>query len=372
MEAAIQDNPSVTVAPRILNHDIMDCTADGVNGNFLYSSRALGMSEPDDIIQLHPDLRFQWPSIREHYRRIGLAHTHRVIWNVDLDHLGRHSERAPSVFFFGPREHAARPDDDWLEVVETINSKNSFVQLADRLGVPIPRTLCFEQPTEVFDADLGSLPFPCYIKAAVSVSGVGIYRCADSGELLEAVGRFELDVPVQVQEEIDADCFLNMQYRIVEGHARRLLTTEQILDGCAHQGNLYPARREPWETVEPLASWMADKGFKDVLAFDVAVVEREGGADYYAIECNPRFNGASYPSAIAAKLGLSHWQARNVTTRHRSLAAVDLSGIEYNPVSGKGVVLVNWGPILVGKLMVLLAGPPKVQERLALELARRL
>jgi hypothetical protein len=35
-------------------------------------------------------------------------------------------------------------------------------------------------------------------------------------------------------------------------------------------------------------------------------------------------------------------------------------------------ILVNWGPILVGKLLVLLAGPTPVQERLALELQARL
>jgi hypothetical protein len=51
---------------------------------------------------------------------------------------------------------------------------------------------------------------------------------------------------------------------------------------------------------------------------------------------------------------------------------LDLDGLEYDPASGEGVILVNWGPILVGKVLALLAGPPATQELLALELQARL
>ena len=109
-----------------------------------------------------------------------------------------------------------------------------------------------------------------------------------------------------------------------------------------------------------------------MFAFDVAVVENGGSVEYSAIECNPRFNGASYPTLIARKLGLHHWLARAFSTRHRSLAEIDLVGIEYDPARGEGVVLVNWGPILVGKLLFLIAGPEPTRDRLILELQRRL
>ena len=71
----------------IINHDIMNCTADGVVGNQLYSGRALGLSEPWDIIQMHPDLKTQWPKINEHYHRIGLSHTEKVICDLNLKEL---------------------------------------------------------------------------------------------------------------------------------------------------------------------------------------------------------------------------------------------------------------------------------------------
>ena len=71
----------------IVNHDIMHCTADGVEGNDLYSGRALGLTEADDYIQLHPALKPLWKDITAHYRRVGLSHSENVIWDVSLDQL---------------------------------------------------------------------------------------------------------------------------------------------------------------------------------------------------------------------------------------------------------------------------------------------
>ena len=74
MLALATASPAVfTATTRVFNHDIMGCTADGVIGNHLYSGRALGMTEPGDVIQLHPELRYQWPFITAHYDRVGLS-----------------------------------------------------------------------------------------------------------------------------------------------------------------------------------------------------------------------------------------------------------------------------------------------------------
>jgi len=121
-----------------------------------------------------------------------------------------------------------------------------------------------------------------------------------------------------------------------------------------------------------MAEWLYRKGMKGTFAFDVAVTRKGFDTDYLAIECNPRFNGASYPTAIAPKLGLESWLARVFPTHYRSLSFLQLAGIEYNPHRGEGVVLVNWGPIFTGKLLCLIAGPKTVQEQLILELERRL
>ena len=372
MGVTLTDATGFTRPRQIFNHDIMGCTAEGVAGNHLYSGRALAATEPGDVIQLHPQLKTQWSTISAHYDRIGLRYTDNIIWDVDHQTLAKHPDHDVSVFFFGPDEHAVRPDDSWFRIVETINSKNAFMAAADRLGVPVPKTLPFAAVADIGETDIEQAPYPCYLKAAVSVSGVGIYRCQDATKLREAIGRFDPSTPVQIQQEVIAETFLNMQYEADAVGLRRLATTEQVLDGFVHQGNRYPARCEPWEIVEPMAQWLHQQGMRGLFAFDVAVIEDGDATNHLAIECNPRFNGASYPTAVAHKLGIDQWLARAFLSRHQDLAALDLSGIEYDPATGRGVVLVNWGPILVGKVLALIAGNADEQRQLVETLEQRL
>lgn len=369
------DAARVTETPRprrVLNHDIMGCTAEGVVGNRLYSGRALGASDPDDVIQLHPDLRPQWQTICDHYGRIGLSHSTNVVWDIGTEHLATYPDHEPSVFFFGDAEQQVRPDARWHRTVDHINSKNRFMELADELGVPVPTTLCFDEVAEIDASAIDSAPYPCYLKAAVSVSGVGIYRCEDPDALRRAIEAFEPGVEVQIQDEVRTECFLNLQYDSIDGQPLRIAATEQLLEGCVHQGNRHPVPAPPWEVVEPMAGWMVEHGMKGVFAFDVAVLDRNGQTEHLAIECNPRWNGASYPTMVAHKLGIEHWLARTFPTQHRMLADIDLDGIEFDPTTESGVILVNWGPVLVGKLLVLLAGDPDQQQALAQALGQRL
>lgn len=370
--ATIELRTPVPVKRRLLNHDIMNCTADDVLGNYLYSGRALGISDPDDSLQLHPDLKPQWPAIKAHYDRIGLRTTDNVIWNVQFNRAEQYLDYEPSVFFYGEEQRDFCRNDNWFRVVEFINSKNNFMWLAKELKMDIPLTLRFNSVREISAEALKAFPYPCYIKAALSVSGVGIYRCEDQAELKHAISRFSPDVPVQVQEEVKTDIFLNMQYRVVDHHLQQLAATEQILEGFVHQGNRYPACCAPWHSIQIMAKWLFSHGMKGIFAFDVAVVQDKQGTRYLPIECNPRFNGASYPTLIAEKLAVYNWMARTFTTDKRSLANIDLGGIEYNPDRGSGVVIVNWGPVLVGKLLCMLVGTPEIQQRLAGELQTRL
>jgi len=356
----------------VINHDIMNCTAEGVAGNHLYSARALGMSEPWDLIQLHPTLKPLFATIKRHYHKIGLPFSENVIWDLDLNQLGAHIGFEPSVFYFGPHECRYWGDRAWLEAVEYINSKNNFMMLAKQLGVEVPVTECFLQVSDITEFDIQRFQYPCYLKAAVSVAGVGIYRCADSAGMKLAIGQFEPDVPVQVQEEVDAVSFLNLQYHVVAGQAHHLAATEQILDGYAHQGNRCPASFEPWHIVDPMADWLVQRGMKGIFAFDVAVVQTDRGLRFSAIECNPRFNGASYPTSIAQKLDIPEWNAVTLATSHRTLEDIDLLGLEYNHRNGEGVIMVNWGTVLVGKVMFLIAGSEERQDDLLMELKSRL
>ncbi len=363
---------------KIFNHDIMHCTHDAVVGNYLYSGRVLGMTEPNDLIQLHPDLQSQWSAIAAHYDQIDLSYSHNPIWDVSFEQLRQHPDYEPSVFIFGDAIHDDHQDDDWFrecnqdwqDVVEFINSKNNFIRLAKELNVNVPLTLCADRKTQL--KDCSEILYPCYLKPAVSVDGVGIFRCDNQQQLNDALAKLAPDTPLQIQQEVIADKFLNLQYEVKNESLEPLAATEQILDGFAHQGNRYPTAYQPWELVDPMAQWMTQKGMKGIFAFDVAAVKTDSGVDYFAIECNPRFNGASYPTGIAQKLNIDSWSSENFNTKVRSLDEIDLSGLEYNPATGTGVIIVNWGSILIGKIGVLLAGSIPQQQELKNALQQRL
>ena len=363
---------------KIFNHDVMHCTNDAVVGNYLYSGRVLGMTEPDDLIQLHPDLESQWNAIAKHYRNIGLSHSQNPIWDVSFERLKNYPDYEPSVFIFnkaiddgsGNNDKFSDRNKDWQDVVEFINSKNNFISLAQELKVNIPRTLCASNQAEL--KDLEDIPYPCYLKPAISVDGVGIYRCATPEELDNALIDLDDLTPLQVQQEVVADKFLNLQYEVDREEVKPLAATEQILDGFAHQGNRYPTAYQPWELVEPMAKWMMEKGMKGIFAFDVAAVDKNNKTDYFAIECNPRFNGASYPTGIAQKLNIESWSSDNFATKCRSLDKLNLGDLEYDRVTKTGVIIYNWGSILVGKLGVLLAGSIARQDELRQLLKQKL
>ncbi len=121
-----------------------------------------------------------------------------------------------------------------------------------------------------------------------------------------------------------------------------------------------------------MARWLKDHGIKGIFAFDVAVIQTEEGVRFSAIECNPRFNGASYPTVIAQKLDIPEWSALTFKTRHTNFSDLNLQDLEFNMKTGEGVVIVNWGTLIKGKLVLLLAGSPEYQEALRNELMHRL
>ncbi|MEM1238764.1 MAG: ATP-grasp domain-containing protein [Cyanobacteria bacterium P01_H01_bin.26] len=356
---------------KIFNHDIMMSTLDKSGGIHLFSGRALGLSTPGDRVQLHPDLRQDWPAIQAHYARIGLEYSQDIIWNVDFEELAQYASDQVSVYFFGhgfEHEHRCAQrlqqlDGDWYKTVRYINSKNNFMELAQQLGVAVPFTQCFSDRTAL--GNLEAFPYPCYVKLAVSDHGVGIVRCENSADLLTAVEQFPKDKPFQVQAEIQASVFLNLQYCVTNQGLERSLASEQILDGCVHGGNRYPTSHQPWHVVEPMAQWMYGQGMKGTFGFDVAVVETADGPSYFAIECNPRFNGSSYPTEIARLLGVDTWCSETLHTDCRHISELNLAGLEFDPATKTGVVLINWGTIQAGALTVLLAGTVEQQTVLS-------
>jgi hypothetical protein len=197
-------------------------------------------------------------------------------------------------------------------------------------------------------------------------------RCSDRAALEKAFSQLVPDAPLQIQEEVTASAFLNLQYQVTAGGVEPLLASEQVLDGCVHGGNRYPSGHEPWDKVAPFAEWLGDRGMQGIFAVDVAVVPEAGGTRYVAIECNPRFNGSSYPTIVAQRLGIPAWSSATFKTQWRSLSDIDLTDLVFHPATGVGVILINWGTIQGGKITVLLAGNRAEQAAIAAELKNRL
>lgn len=331
----------------------------------LYSSRALCLTAQDDIIQLPPILSRQWPVILSHYKRVGLDCTQQVIWDLQLERMLEYPEHRPSLFFFGDKENKLFPDQARYQITRLLNSKNNMITLAEKLGMLVPETQCFDRAIDAAN-HLGTMDFPCYLKPAISLSGMGISRCENQKELTSALAfskRYPA-IPVQIQKEVRATYFLSLQYSIYNGRLLRLRATEQLIEGDSHVGNRVPSPYTPWDTCDNLAGLIQRQGMQGIFAFDLAVVKNETAEVFYLIECNPRFNSATYPSLLAQKIGVAEWITITLPTPHRDLEQIDLSGIEYDPNKREGIILINWGCILYGKLMAMLIGNPVRQEAL--------
>ena len=355
---------------KIVNHDIRTSGPGWLGLSRLYSSRALCITEPEDVIQLHADLRPQWPIIQAHYENAGISFTRNVVWDTRLERTKDYPDYKLSAFFFGEREHRFRPDAPRREIAEFLNSKNNLITFAREMGVPVPETRCFECASNA-EAQSNEFGYPCYVKPAIALSGIGISRCANPSELHRALGKLQPDIPVQIQNEIQAERFLNVQYLVKDGRAQRLLVSEQIMSGNAHSGNRVPAGSEPWPVVDALAEWIAGQGMQDIFAFDIAMVNDSGATKFYLLECNPRFNAVSYPTLVAQKIHATCWSTVTLPTAQRDLQSIDFEAIEYDPQRRDGVIVINWGAILHGKLMIMLVGTEERQKVLLDEFKQR-
>jgi len=297
--------------------------------------------------------------------------------------FGRHEiiRRYPnhdlSVFYFGEAEDAVRPNRRWREVALHLNSKNNFIRLCRDLGVSVPYTICIDKRSGVFDVEIVggralAQVFPVYIKVAISASGFGVHRCDSVEKFMKFLS--SLTVSFQVQEALpDGTEFLNVQYETGQaGLAVRGPITFQVLRGNTHSGNRYPTPYDAldiYATTDPLADWAARSGMQGVFAFDVAATP---DGRFLPIECNPRWNGASYFSRVAEKLGVVEWQSLNVGFRARTFDGFVLPrDLLFSCQTGEGMVVVNWGCVGDGKIGVFVAGNEMTRQSILNEFEDR-
>ena len=377
--------------PIQFNHDVSDCGdfVGQVAGVEDYASRILPSSKPGDIVFVHERCKPHLDFVLRHYRQIGLK-VGDVVWRTEhtamLDYLETHQ---PSVFFYGNGAHKVLRDYEWHQVTKNMNDKNFATQFVfEALGVHSPVTLRFEDKRD-YDGNLGfnfppihapeqkSLKFPVVFKPATGATGIGIEICNTRDELEIVIGASS--GPFQIQQYHHGIQFLNLQYRVINGKLERFIASEQVLDGNAHIGNRFPVNERIWKAIgkqmtadaDKLANWMYKRGMKDYFAFDVLVSEKNDLIRYYFLECNPRYNGASYPSNVCERLGIKSWMHVNIKTRYRSFDGLDLTSLAYSKEKGDGVIIVNWGAVNGQKIGVLFAAPTvERQQQLKDELCK--
>lgn len=330
-----------------------------------YRGRALCLTSPEDIIQLPLKIKGGWNWIADHYTRIGLTHTKNVIWDSSFDIVETLTEYEMSVFMFTKEIHKFRSNEKCLQAVNFMNSKNNFIDTCFTLDVKTPKTICYETKENFL---MSEVCFPLYLKADVSVSGLGVIRCAKKKDLLQNLKHIPLGERFQLQEEVDAKSFINVQYKITGCNLYKVAITEQILSGNSHIGNVFPSKFNPWFCTDPLANFLKKMGMDSYFAFDVAITNNGP----LVIECNPRFNGATYPTIVAKKLDIPSWIATNIKLGINSFKELDLGKLEYDTLTKKGIIVINWGCILNKKLGVMIAGDDEKEQQEILRKTRKL
>lgn len=361
----------------LFNHDLHDCSdpqnLDAINGIWKYSGRALCLSQEGDVVMLSPNLQKHASWIFGHYERVGLPVTGNIVWDdsFDLAHeiLAAENDQKLSVFYYGDRAHAITNDRKWFDIVHRMNGKNEFIAYCQDIGVLVPGTVCFSNKGEFFDyqsAGKNGYSYPCYMKPSRSVSAIGIKRVDSPDVLLEVLSGVSDVTPFQLQAPIDNATFCNVQY--VNGIG---VVTEQVLDNMVHAGNRYPIQcTDPQRILamtDPLAKELVVQGMKGVFAFDVAVV----GEKIFAVECNPRFNGGTYPYVVARRLAVPCWVSENFKTSANTFEELDQQAfqkLEFSHEKGEGIVVFNWGTIEDQKIGVLIIGDIQAQNRIREEL----
>ncbi len=341
-----------------------------------YDGRTLVATNLGDELRLPAELQADYPAAAAHYESIGLEVTKNIVWGgslADLVNRDPTARRVVSVFLFGEEANAVAPNETRYQAVKRLNNKNEFIRDMQEAGLPTPETITLEKgvtpPQEQPEGDFNG---PWFVKGAVAASGQEVIKCDSWSEVLQAAS--EMTDAYQVQNGVDADDFLNVQYYIKDGKAYHVATTGQILEGSVHAGNRHPSEHDPRGVSDKAAQIAATMGAEGLIAFDVAAIKppKDGSEydPYSLIECNPRPNGSSYPTATAEKLGVGdrEWAAMNIKVAKdlplsEAIQRLQDAGLVFDNGTKTGAVVVNWGTAKDGKLGILFVGTSEQQQQ---------
>ncbi len=368
-------------------HCINDVGPDHAPGDELYGARVLPVSMPGDCIVLHPDMEGQIESIIEHYEVVGL-HIGDVVFARTLDEalmekpLG---DRHLDVAFFGQQAHNVIPNRKWFETARLMNGKNgAYKNVFEPLGIKTPAVVLFEN-AEHFFKSCKELPFPGvnFYKTGgqTSGAGAGVRACKTMDELVVAVKSFPPEDCFQVQagkqnHDGTIGIPINALFKITDDGVEIVDMSQQDLIECMHNGNFRPTEYESeelWLMVEPAAKLKHQQGFRGPCGFNFIGIDNGNDCiEWWVIECNPRWSGSDYPTAIAKRLGVNAWSAKNYKTKAMLFSELNFQDMLFSGKTKQGIIVFNSGPVSAGfgKVGIMICGERAYRDEIDERLAR--
>ena len=337
----------------------------------LFASRVYCLTRKEDIIQLPPDIKPFQKWIAGHYERAGISISQNIVWSRDYSLARLYPDYLPSVYFFGQKAHEIWPNKLRLDITEEFNNKlkasERFARLAESAN---PSFVNFHRGKDEIQNlnDFGGKHN--FIKGAYSVGGSLVFSCKTFEEYQHVINAFDPLMPLQFQKAIiqpdgKPGIPVNLFYYISDSGPRKIVATQQILDGYSHVGNIYPTVHQPWRVTNKIAADMFHKGMRGHVSFNlIALPKRKGKYSYWIIECNPRWGASAHFKYLGDRLGVDSWCTTTVKTTKTDLNEISFKSFEFNPKTRQGAVVVNWGTIILGKLQVFLAGKPEEWSQL--------
>ncbi len=330
-----------------------------------YTSRALAITAPEDVIQLPEELCGGWQAITQHFKHVGIAHANQVIWDnrFDVANDPEYKNRGLDTFYFGPDAHRVRPDAQRFFVTEQMNDKGQFLHFAQMNGVCIPQTTFFVTKEQV--DDISHVIYPVVFKINRSVAGLGSKVCRTPEDLVECLKNVQSGIPFHLQKYLGDDAqFISAQYLLRDGQAHFVTASCNFIENeTEHDGNWGGVAfahnfEDPNNITFPVASAIAQmmqrkdrhKGQScrgAWMGIDIGVTP-EG--EMFPIEANLRYTAAAYYYLTACKVGMQNqlWAGRSYASA-RPLSDIDLGDVAFTSKKGHGWILTNWGPLVVGK-----------------------
>lgn len=353
----------------LFDHEINVIEEPDVVNHQYYSSSSLCISQEQDVMLLHPDLSPLLYDIKQHYHRIGLKPSENINCSKSQEQPLNNRIYESSVYTYASPNTKSKLDKA-PSVIDYLHSKNNFIYLATALGCDIPRTECYSSIRDVKLAQVRDINLPCYIKS--DTPGGGSFRCESIVELIQNMEYFSDTTPIQIQSALETDRLINLQFLLKDNEVIKLSSSTQLLTYSYFQEDMAPVEYEPWKKVEVMAEWLKNKGVRGIISFKLAKVETEKGISYPIIKCTTRYRNYVYSALVARKLNISQWGNITINTRFTDLSDLDIKNIEYNKKSGEGVIIINWGGLLTGRITLLLSGSEKYRKHIASNLIKKL